>query len=113
MSARTRPPVARLMSVPSRTSQGVAMKRSMALRRDVEAVRLDVDEHWPRADAGDGASGGEKSVRTGDDFIAGADVERHQRDQQRIGAGRDADAELAARVGSSRRFECLHFRAPG
>ena len=31
----------------------------------------------------------------GDHFVAAADAERHQRDQQRVGAARRADAMLA------------------
>ena len=57
--------------------------------------------------------GGEEGVRAGDDFIARADVERHERDQQRIGARGDADAELAARIRRGRGFERLHLRARG
>ena len=39
------------------------------------------------------------------------DVERHERDQQGVGAGGDADAELAARVRRRRSFERLDFGA--
>ena len=39
--------------------------------------------------------GREKGERRGDDLVAGADLERHQREQQRIGAGRHADAAEA------------------
>ena len=53
----------------------------------------------PRPGARDGAGGGEEGVRAGDDLVARADLQRHQRQQQCIGAGGDADAELALAVG--------------
>ena len=43
----------------------------------------------------------------------GADVERHERDEQRIGARGDADAELALEYCGDRRFERLHLAARG
>ena len=39
----------------------------------------------------DAAGGGEERIRRCDDFVAGADVERHQRREHRVGARRQAD----------------------
>ncbi len=58
---------------------------------DVERRLIDVDEHRPRAQTGDGAGGREKRVGRRDDLVARLDVERHERQQQRVGAGRDGD----------------------
>ncbi len=79
----------------------------------VEAHRVDVEEYRPRPGPGDSPAGRKESVGTGDDFIAAADVERHQRDQQRIGAGRDADAELALDIGRDLVFQRLAPQARG
>ena len=57
--------------------------------------------------ARDGAGGGEERERAGDDLIAGADLERHEREQQRIGARGDADAVAALAVGGDGRLELL------
>ena len=58
---------------------------------DVERRLVDIDEHRPRAETGDGAGGREKRVRRRDDLVARLDVERHERQQQRIGARGDGD----------------------
>src|SRR5207244_3760894 len=65
---------------------------------EVEAARLDVHEDGPGAEPGDGAAGGEKGVRRGDDLVAGADAQGHQRHEQRIGTGGDADGVRHAQV---------------
>ena len=43
----------------------------------------------------------------------GADAERHEREQQRVGARGDADAEAALAVGGHRRLELLDRRTRG
>ena len=58
---------------------------------DVEGAGLDIDEHRPGADAHDAAGRGEERIRRRDHFVAGADVERHQRGEHRVGARRQAD----------------------
>ena len=57
---------------------------------DVEVVRVDVDPDRRRAEAGDRACGGEEGEGRDQDLVAFADIERHQREQERVGAGRDA-----------------------
>ena len=47
----------------------------------------------------------EERERRRDDLVAGADVERHQREQQRIGARRQAEAVLRLRVRGDLRLE--------
>ena len=71
------------MIAPSARGDG----RSDRVRVDVERVRGDVDEHGGRTHTGDAASSGEERVGAGDDFVAGADAERHQRGEDGIGAG--------------------------
>src|ERR671913_227136 len=58
---------------------------------DVEGARIDVDEHWCRPDPRHGAGRGEERVRAGDDLVARTHPERHEGDEQRVGAGADAD----------------------
>ncbi len=65
----------------------------------IEGLRIDVAKGWPRTRAGNGAGGGKKRVGTGDDLVPGPDLERHQRQQQCVGAGGDAHAESALAVG--------------
>ncbi len=105
------PPVARFTSSPSRVSHCVAMNFSMAAGEMLKVPGSMSTNTRPRADARDRAGGGEERVRRGDDLVARADVERHQRDQQRVGTGGHADAELAAGVFGDRGFERLHLGA--
>src|SRR5581483_12031931 len=55
--------------------------------------------------------GREEGEGTGDDRIRGAEVEGHQRKQQRIRAGGDADPEAALTQGGDIRLELLHGRS--
>ena len=82
-------------------------ERAQRLRRDIERLRIDVAEDRPRARAGDGAGGGEEREGTGDHRIARTDVERHEREQQCIGARGDADAVTALAVAGERGLERL------
>ena len=59
---------------------------------EIERLRIDVAEDRPRTDPGNRSGGRKKRERRGDHLIAGADLERHQREQQRIGSGGHADA---------------------
>jgi hypothetical protein len=72
---------------------------------DVERRRVDVAEHRPGAGAGDGARGREEGVGRREHLVARPDAEHHQRDQQRIGARRDADAMRGLRIGRHGRLE--------
>jgi len=53
---------------------------------DVVVGEVDVDEHRRRAQPRDNAGCREKRIRGDDHFVARADAENHQRDEQRIGA---------------------------
>ena len=61
---------------------------------------------------GHGAGGGEERKGRRDDQIAGADVEGHQRDEQRVGARRDAYRVLDADVVGHRPFENASSTGP-
>ena len=78
---------------------------------DVERVGIDVDQHRRRADAHDAAGGGEERIGRRDDLVAGADVERHQRREQRVGARRQADRVRHAEVRAQLALEAFDFRA--
>ena len=54
---------------------------------------------------------GEERVRRRDDLVAGPDPERHQRDEQGVGAGGHADGVLRAAVVGDRLLERLDLRA--
>ena len=80
-------------------------------RVDVERDRIDVDEPRRRADARDAAGGREERERRRDDLVAGTDAERHQRDEQRVGARRQADGVRDAEVGRHLALERLDLGA--
>ena len=65
--------------------------------RKVERVGLDVREHRDRADVVHRAPGREEGERGRDDLIPRPDVERLEREEQRIGAARAADRVLRVR----------------
>ena len=67
-------------------------RASRRLRRgQVEGRGIDVAEQRPRAEPRDDARRREEGKRRRDDLVAWSDVERHQRDQQRVRARRNAD----------------------
>ena len=76
---------------------------------DVERGRIDVDEDRLRAEPGDGAGGREERKGRRDHFVAGADVERHQRGQQRVGSRRHADGVRHAEERRQLALEPLDF----
>ena len=69
---------------------------------DVVGLRIDVDEHDLRAGHLDRFGRGDEAVGDGDDLVARPDAERLQRDEQRIGAVRHADAVVDAAVAARR-----------
>ncbi len=73
-------------------------RRDRGGRIDVERVGLDVDEHRLRADPGDAAGGREERIGARDHLVAGPDVQRHQRREHRVGAGRQADGVRRVQV---------------
>ena len=80
-------------------------------RGEIEAHRVHIAEDRPRAGASDRSRRGEEGERAGDDLVARPDLERHQGQQQRIGAGRDADPVLALAIGRDARLQLLDRRA--
>ena len=77
---------------------------------DVEVVRVDVDPDRGGAEAGDGAGGGEEGEGREEDLVALADAERHQREQERVGAGGDPEGVLHAEEGGAVLLEGLEAR---
>ena len=80
-------------------------RRADGGRIEVERRGIDVAEERPRTEARDDTGRREERERRRDDLVAGADVERHQRQQQRIGARRQAEAVLRLRVLGDLRLE--------
>ena len=81
--------------------------------RQVEVVvmRIDVDPDRGGAEPNDGASGGEESERREEDFVALANIECHERKQERVRTGRDAEGVLHAEERSAILLEGLDPRA--
>ena len=71
---------------------------SSSARIDVVGARVDVDEDRLRAGERDHFARRDEGERRSDHFVAAPDAVRHQRDQQRVGAARRADAMLDADV---------------
>ena len=69
----------------------VVIAGSIVAAVDVEGGRVDVHEDRRAAGVVHGAGGGEEGEGRGDDLVAGLEVECHQREQQRVGAGGAAD----------------------
>ena len=67
----------------------IAASTSSGTRLNVVSSMSTSTGRAPRRD--DGAGGRKERVGGGDDFVAGLDVEGHQREQQRVGAGGDGD----------------------
>ena len=80
-------------------------------RVDAVGLRVAVHEHRRRARVRDGRGGGDERVGGDDDFVARPDAQSLQRQEQRLGAVRDADAVLRAAVGRELRLERLHLIA--
>ena len=78
---------------------------------DVERAGLDVDEHRRRAERATTQPAVAKNeyVRR-DHLVAGADAERHQRRQQRVGARRHADGVRHVEVARTARARGLRLR---
>jgi hypothetical protein len=74
----------------------------------VVVARVDVDEDGRGAQPRDAAGGGEEAVGRGDHAVAGPDIQRHQREQQRIRAGGHADGVRRAQVRAQVLLEVAH-----
>ncbi len=84
--------------------------RRFDLRRvDVEGVLLDVDEDRLAAEQGDHFGRSGKREGRGDHFIAGPKLERHQADQQRLGAAGHGDAVPRADASGKTLLELADF----
>jgi hypothetical protein len=86
-------------------------RRDRALHRggiDVERVRLNVHEHRCAAGIVDRAGRREERERRGNDFVARRQVQRLERQEQRIGAARAADAVLGVRHARDLDLELRH-----
>ena len=79
------------------------------VRVDVEGQGVDVDEDGLGVEAMDDAGRGEEGERRGDDFVAGADIQGHEGDEQGVRAGRDADGVGGAGIGGHGLLEFLDF----
>ena len=78
---------------------------------DVERNGVDIREDGLRAEPGDRPGRGEERVGGGDDLVARLDVQRHERDEQGVRAGRHADRVAAPAVCGDGLLERLHLRA--
>ncbi len=101
---------------PNRCTGRIARVRGVIARANrvriaVERHRIDVDEHRRRAEPADAAGRREERIRRRDDFVARADAERHQRDEQRVGARRDGDRVLGLEERRQLALERVDFRA--
>ena len=81
------------------------------MRVDVEGQGVDVDENGLGVEAVDDAGRGEEREGRGDDFVAGADVQGHEGDEQSVRAGGDADGMGGAGIGGHGLLEFLDFGA--
>ena len=107
-----RPPVERLIKAAAvARTHCRSMKFSHRGGRKIERRGIDVAENRPRAGPRDGAGGGEERERRGDHLIARTDAERHERQQQRIGARGHADAVRRAAISRDLRLEGAHVLA--
>jgi hypothetical protein len=68
-----------------------------------------IGEDRNRAEPRDTAGGGEEGERRTDHFVAWLEIERHQRDQNRVGARRHRDRVLRAEEGGALAFKRVDF----
>ena len=80
-------------------------------RVEVERSRIDVDEDRRRAEARHDTGRGEERVGRGEHEVAAADLQRHERDEQRVGARGDRDGVVDLQVVGHRRLEGVDHRA--
>ena len=80
-------------------------------RIDVECRRIDVDEHRRRPGIVDRARGREEGERRCDYFVAAADIEGPQGQQQCVGTAGTTNGELGVRQPGDRAFEATDLLA--
>ena len=78
---------------------------------DQVGAGVDIHEHRRGADGADGLSRGEKTERAGDHFIAGANAQATQGQDQSVGAAVAAHGVLAANTGGKRFLEAFDLRS--
>ena len=81
------------------------------LRINVEIRAANIDIDRARSQTCDRTASREECIRDGDHFVAGADVERHQREQQSVRTRCATDGVPAAAVGPGFTFEIGDLRA--
>jgi hypothetical protein len=102
------------LAVQAHRHDGPRARRDLGLDAapvDVAGAGLDVDEHRRGAEQHDHLGGGGEAEGRGDDLVARLQLERHQRDQQRLGAAGDGDAMLGAAEGCEPLLQLLDLRA--
>ena len=78
---------------------------------DVVRQRVDIREHGRRPESGHGAGRGKERERRHDDFIAGADIESREGQQERIGPIGTTDGVVRPAIFGGFGLERGHFRA--
>ena len=77
----------------------------------VEAGLEYINEYRPRAGSRDASRGGKEGEAWADHFVTRSYAQRHERDQERIGAGGDSDGMLDAAVARAFLLESLDLRS--
>ena len=80
---------------------------------DHQRITVNVDHDRHGAQQLDHVEGGNPGLRRGDDFVAGADAQRHQRDVHARCGGADGDRMLTAEGGTEVAFQLLVLRPGG
>ena len=78
---------------------------------DVEGVRVDVDPDRGRAEAGHGTCRSKEGEGRQEDLVPFADIERHEREQERVGTGGDPEGMLHAEERGAVLLKGLEARA--
>jgi hypothetical protein len=102
------------LAVQAHRHDGAGARRDRGLDTrgvDVAGVGLDVHPDRHAAQQDDGLRRGRERERRGDDLVARLQVQRHHRDQQRLGAAGHGDAMFRAGMRHERGLELLHLGA--
>lgn len=76
---------------------------------DIEADGAGIDENGDSTKAADAACGGEEGEGGDEDFISGFDAERHESEQDSVGAGGDTDGVFGLGELGDGSFELCDF----
>ena len=111
-SARSAAQVGRVAEQVDGDDRAGARRDGRLDRRRIEVVvGADVGEHGHGADRGDRLGRGVEGVRRADHLVAALDADGAQRERERVGAVRDADAVRDAERGGGLLLEGLDLRA--